>query len=77
MIKKIKHISGSKATDIAQNMINSSENEKIDTITGSLNLVYENFELSNSNGLNFNNEATYVSGILTQNQNKVTYQFQE
>ena len=58
--KKIKHISGSKATDIAQNMINSSENEKIDTITGSLNLVYENFELSNSNGLNFNNEATYV-----------------
>ena len=62
--KKIKHISGSKATDIAQNMINSSENKKIDTITGSLNLVYENFELSNSNGLNFNNEATYVSGII-------------
>ena len=62
--KKIKHISGSKATDIAQNMINSSENKKIDTITGSLNLVYENFELSNSNGLNFNNESTYISGIV-------------
>ena len=62
--KKLKEISGSEATDIAQNMINSSENNKIDTITGSLNIVYEDFELSNSNGLNFNNEATYISGII-------------
>ena len=62
--KKLKQISGSEATDIAQNMINSSENKKIDTITGSLNIVYEDFELSNSNGLNFNNESTYISGII-------------
>ena len=62
--KKLKQISGSKATDIAQNMINSSENKKIDTITGSLNIVHENFELSNSNELNFNNESTYISGII-------------
>ena len=62
--KKLKQISGVKATDIAQNMINSSENKKIDTVTGSLNIVYENFELSNSNGLNFNNESTYISGII-------------
>ena len=62
--KKLKHISGVKATDIAQNMINSSENKKIDTITGSLNIVYEDFELRNSNGLNFNNEDTYISGII-------------
>ena len=62
--KKLKQISGSKATDIAQNMINSSENKKIDTITGSLNIVYENFELSNSNELNYNNESTYISGII-------------
>ena len=62
--KKLKQISGSQATDIAQNMINSSENDKIDTITGSLNIVYEDFELSNSNGLNFNNESTYISGII-------------
>ena len=62
--KKLKQISGSQATDIAQNMINSSENKKIDTITGSLNIVYEDFELSNSNGLNFNNESTYISGII-------------
>ncbi|MDC0437983.1 TldD/PmbA family protein [Nitrosopumilus sp.] len=62
--KKLKHISGLNATDIAQNMINSSENKKIDTITGSLNIVYEDFELNNSNGLNFNNESTYISGII-------------
>ena len=62
--KNLKHISGEKATDIAQNMINASENKKINTITGSLNIVYENFELSNSNGLNFNNESTYISGII-------------
>ena len=62
--KKLKQISGSQATDIAQNMINLSENKKIDTITGSLNIVYEDFELSNSTGLNFNNESTYISGII-------------
>ena len=62
--KKLKAISGSEATDIAQNMINFSESNKINTITGSLNIVYEDFELNNSNGLNFNNEATYISGII-------------
>ena len=62
--QKLKNISGSKAADIAQNMINSSENKKIDTITGSLNIVYEDFELSNSKGLNFNHESTYISGII-------------
>jgi PmbA protein len=61
---KLKQISGSDAADIAQNMINSSENTKIDSITGSLNIVYEDFELRNSNGLNFNNESTYISGIV-------------
>lgn len=62
--QKLKDISGSKAADIAQNMINSSENKKIDTITGSLNIVYEDFELGNSKGLNFNHESTYISGII-------------
>ena len=62
--EKLKLISGIKAADIAQSMINSSENKKINTITGSLNIVYENFELSNSSGLDFNNESTYISGII-------------
>ncbi len=62
--QKLKQISGSKATDIAQNMINLTENKKIDTISGSLNIIYENFELINTNGLNFNDESTYISGII-------------
>ena len=61
---KLDQISGSRSMDIAQNMINSSLNDKISTITGSLNIVSENFELMNSNGLNFNDRATYISGII-------------
>ncbi len=62
--ERLDQISGSKSMDIAQSMINSSVNDKINTITGSLNIVSENFELLNSNGLNFKDRATYISGIL-------------
>ena len=62
--KKLEQISGSKIMDIAQNMINSSISDKISAITGSLNIVSENFELVNSNGLNFSDKATYISGII-------------
>ncbi len=62
--EKLDQISDSKSMDIAQCMINSSVNDKINTITGSLNIVSENFELMNSNGLNFKDKATYISGIL-------------
>ena len=62
--EKLDKISGSNVTDIAQNMINSANDNKINTITGSLNIVSENFELMNSNGSNFNEKATYISGII-------------
>ena len=62
--EKLDQISGSESMDIAQSMINSANNDKINTITGSLNIVSENFELMNSNGLNFKNKATYISGII-------------
>ncbi len=62
--EKIEKISGTEITDIAQNMINSANNEKINTITGSLNIISENFEIVNSNGLNFKDKATYISGII-------------
>ena len=61
---RLHNISGTKITDIAQNMINSSTANEINTITGSLNIVSENFELMNSNGLNFNDKSTYISGII-------------
>ncbi len=61
---RLHHISGTKITDIAQNMINSATANEIKTITGSLNIVSENFELMNSNGLNFRDKTTYISGII-------------
>jgi len=62
--EKLEEISGTKVIDIAQNMINSAINDKINTITGSLNIVSENFDIANSNGLNLNEKATYISGII-------------
>ena len=62
--QKLEQISGSECIDIAQDMINSANNDKIDTITGSLNIVSEKFDLMNSNGLDFSDKATYISGII-------------
>ncbi len=62
--ERLDQISGSKSMDIAQNMINSSTGDRINTITGSLNIVSEDFELMNSSGLDFSNLATYISGII-------------
>ena len=62
--KKLQQISDKEISDIAQNMINSADNAKINTITGSLNIVSENFKIVNSNGLKAENKATYISGII-------------
>lgn len=62
--KKLVGISGTQAADIAQTMINSAANSKISSITGSLNIVSENLEISNTNGLNCSDEATYISGTI-------------
>ena len=62
--EKLEEISGSNAMDIAQNMINSTINDKVNTITGSLNIVSENFKLSNTNGLELVDKSTYITGII-------------
>jgi len=62
--EKLEKISGTKVMDIAQNMINSANNDMVNTITGSLNIVSENFEIANSNGLHLNDKSTYISGII-------------
>ena len=62
--ERLEKISGTEVMDIVQNMINSANNEKVNTITGSLNIVSENFEIANSNGLHLNEKATYISGII-------------
>lgn len=51
-------------SDIAQEMINSAQNQKITNISGSLNVVCEEFEIANTSGLQRTDIATYVSGII-------------
>ena len=62
--KKLEEISGVEASDIAQNMINEALDSKITAISGSLNIVSEKFEISNSLGLCEANKATYIAGVL-------------
>ena len=62
--KRLDELSDSDTVDIAQNMIDSSKNSKINTITGSLNIVSEDFRIANSNGLNLEDKGTYISGII-------------
>ena len=62
--ERLEKISGAEVMDIVQNMINSANSDKVNTITGSLNIVSENFEIANSNGLHLNEKATYISGII-------------
>lgn len=58
------------SADIAQEMINSTLDNKISTISGSLNIISEKFEIVNSNGLFGADNATYISGIInTQSDN--------
>ena len=51
-------------SDVAQAMINSAQNQKITNISGSLNVVCEEFEIANTSGLQKTDAATYVSGII-------------
>lgn len=62
--KKLDEISGVDITDIAQNMINYTLDPKINTISGSVNIVSEVFKIANSNGLLATDKGTYVSGII-------------
>jgi PmbA protein len=62
--KKLEEISTSTASDIAQSMINAAGHPKISSISGSLNIVAENVEIANSNGLSCSDKATYISGTI-------------
>jgi PmbA protein len=62
--KRLAEISGNKAVDIAQQMINTASDKKITSITGSLNIVSEKFEIENSNGLQDSDDATYIAATI-------------
>jgi PmbA protein len=62
--RKLDQISGSSASDIAQIMINRTLGSKINTISGSLNIVSEEFEIVNSNGFAECDKGTYIAGVI-------------
>ena len=67
--KKLDQISGSDAADIAQIMINNALDSKVNAISGSLNIVSEEFEIANSNGLCEQEKGTYIAGIINAESN--------
>ena len=62
--KRLDEISGSQAIDIANTMINSAMHKQITRISGSLNIVSEEFEIMNTRGLNCSEKSTYIAGII-------------
>lgn len=62
--KKLAEISGSKAAEISQIMIDSAVHQKISSITGSLNIVSEQIDIQNTHGLQCSDQATYISGTI-------------
>ena len=50
-------------------MIDSAKNDKINAISGSLNIVSEEFEIQNSHGLSYSENASYISGLINTESN--------
>lgn len=61
---KLWSLDPTKASELAQIMIDSSLHEKISRISGSLNVVCDDFEIQNTSGLAKSEKSTYISGII-------------
>ena len=62
--KKLEDMTGKDSIEISRAMIESASHGRIDRISGSLNVVSEYFEVSNTNGLSCSEKATYISGTI-------------
>ncbi|MGI0073492.1 MAG: TldD/PmbA family protein [Nitrosotalea sp.] len=62
--KKLDEITSIQAIEIANRMIQATVNQKITRISGSLNIVSEEFEINNTNGLDCSEKSTYIAGII-------------
>jgi len=61
---KLWEMDSAKAIELAQSMIDSALHQKITRISGSLNIVCDDFEIANSSGLQKSEKATYISGLI-------------
>lgn len=62
--KVLGEITGVEAIDLANRMIQSATHQKVTRISGSLNIVLEEFELGNTNGLSCSEKSTYIAGTI-------------
>lgn len=61
---KIWNMDPSQVVELAQIMIDSTLHQKITRISGSLNLVCDDFQIANTSGLHKSEKATYISGLI-------------
>ena len=61
---KIWNMDPSQAVELAQIMIDSTLHQKITRISGSLNLVCDDFQIANTSGLHKSEKDTYISGLI-------------
>lgn len=57
-------ISSSKAIDIANEMVNAANQKNITRVSGSLNIVSEHFHITNSNGVDYSDDSTFIAGTI-------------
>ncbi|MEM4378445.1 MAG: TldD/PmbA family protein [Candidatus Nitrosotenuis sp.] len=62
--QKVWEIDSTKASEIANQMIDAASHKLVSRISGSLNVVCDYFELENSNGLQRSERATYLSAVI-------------
>ncbi|WP_236687783.1 TldD/PmbA family protein [Candidatus Nitrosotenuis cloacae] len=61
---KIWSMDSTKAAEFAQIMIDHTKHQRINRISGSLNIVCDDFEIQNTSGLKKQEKSTYISGVI-------------
>ncbi|HJU14724.1 MAG TPA: TldD/PmbA family protein [Candidatus Nitrosotalea sp.] len=62
--KRLELLSGKEAVTLAEQMVDSSTHQNVSRISGSLNVVSEEFEIGNTRGLYCSDKGTYISGTI-------------
>lgn len=61
---KIWSMDSTKAAEFAQIMIDHTKHQRINRISGSLNIVCDDFKIQNTSGLKRQEKSTYISGVI-------------
>ena len=61
---KLEELTNEEIIEVTQEIIDLTQNEKITSITGSLHIVIDNFQLKNSSNLEFSEKSSYISAFI-------------